>query len=179
MSIHMTESQPPYPSSYNLFPFRSLTSWPGFSPLPVSSCILNLGLFVFQQQKWKTRCNSRGSSNWQDFLSLPSFKATLEGSAALPRTQQVHQQTEVKLSLPPSAGPNRSLTLTWVWAQRATLGHVRGHVFESVCYSISHGIALLQNSRCAIPGDLRYKSLILHMTFFLTDCTCRSLLLHE
>lgn len=112
MSLHMTESQPPYPSSYNLFPSRSLTNWPGFSPLPVSSCILNLGLFVFQQRKWKARCNSQCSSSWQGFLSLPSLKATLEGSAALPRTQQVHHQTEVRLSLPPAAGPDRSLTLT-------------------------------------------------------------------
>lgn len=112
MSLYMTESQPPYPSSYNLFPSRSLTNWPGFSPLPVSSCILNLGLFVFQQRKWKARCNSQCSSSWQGFLSLPSLKATLEGSAALPRTQQVHHQTEVRLSLPPAAGPDRSLTLT-------------------------------------------------------------------
>lgn len=46
--------------------------------------IFSLDLLSFQQRKWMTRCNAPNSSYWKDFLSLLSFSAIPEVSAAVP-----------------------------------------------------------------------------------------------
>ena len=97
---------PSLPLILQSFPFQIPHQLARLFTTACNSCILNLGLFVFQQRKWKTRCSSQCSSNWQGFLSLPSLKATLEGSAALP-TYTASSSTNWSQAFPSS--------FSWSW----------------------------------------------------------------
>lgn len=86
ISIHTTESQPPYSWSSNIFHSIFLTSCPGYSVLlPMSPYLFSTCVSSFQQRNWMTKCKrAQSSSIEKGFVSLPSFKAFPEGRAVAP-----------------------------------------------------------------------------------------------
>lgn len=159
LCLFMTESQPPYPHLTSLFPSRSLTQ------------LARLFTCKFMYSQLESLCFPTAKVKNQvqfEFFQLAGFSlTTIIWYKEAVQLCHVHSKF---INKPKSSFPFllqlvlTGLSLTWVWAQESHPGNMR-HVLESVCYSISDGFWHIQNSRYAIPGDLCYKSLMLHMTF--------------
>lgn len=143
MSIYMTESISlpvfSHPEPWQLFGI--------FITTYESIFIFSLGLFSFQQRKRMTRCDAQSSSHWKGFLS---FKATLEGGAAVPTYKASSSKPDSGFSLLHQL-IIRDLSHTHMCE---LLMHAGGYFSEGIYYSVA--IVWLQKSRYLYPESLTY-----------------------